>query len=51
MVDERFEDRADAGRQLARALTDRDLSNQLLAHGTQTALKPLDDATSSTTRT
>jgi len=37
--------------QLARALTDRDLSNQLLAHGTQTALKPLDDAMSSTTRT
>ena len=28
--------------QLARALTDRDLSDQLLAHGTETALKLLD---------
>jgi TetR/AcrR family transcriptional repressor of nem operon len=29
--------------QLARALTDRDLSDQLLAHGVETALKLLDD--------
>ena len=29
--------------QLARALTDRDLSNQLLARGTETALKLLDE--------
>jgi TetR/AcrR family transcriptional regulator, transcriptional repressor for nem operon len=29
--------------QLARALTDRDLSNQLLARGVETALKLLDD--------
>ena len=28
--------------QLARALTDRDLSDQLLAHGVETALKLLD---------
>jgi TetR/AcrR family transcriptional regulator, transcriptional repressor for nem operon len=31
--------------QLARALTDRDLSNQLLARGVETALKLLDDRT------
>jgi TetR/AcrR family transcriptional regulator, transcriptional repressor for nem operon len=32
--------------QLARALTDRDLSDQLLAHGVETALKLLDDRAS-----
>jgi hypothetical protein len=32
--------------QLARALTDRDLSDQLLAHGVDTALKLLDDRAS-----
>jgi hypothetical protein len=31
--------------QLARALTDRDLSDQLLARGVETALKLLDDRT------
>jgi transcriptional regulator with XRE-family HTH domain len=30
-------------RQLARALTERELSDQLLAHGVETALKLLDD--------
>ena len=34
--------------QLARGLTDRDLSDQLLAHGVETALKLLDDRVSST---
>jgi TetR/AcrR family transcriptional regulator, transcriptional repressor for nem operon len=37
--------------QVARALTDRDLSDQLLAHGTETALKLLDDPASSIART
>jgi TetR/AcrR family transcriptional regulator, transcriptional repressor for nem operon len=37
--------------QLARALMDRDLSDQLLAHSVQTALNLLDDATSSTATT
>src|SRR6266496_3604997 len=37
--------------QLARALTDRDLSDQLLAQGTETALKLLDDPAPSTART
>jgi TetR/AcrR family transcriptional repressor of nem operon len=34
--------------QLSRALTDRDLSDQLLAQGVETALKLLDDRVSST---
>ena len=34
--------------QLSRALTDRDLSDQLLAQGLETALKLLDDRVSST---
>jgi hypothetical protein len=34
--------------QLARALTDRDLSDQLLAQGVETALKLLDDRVPST---
>jgi hypothetical protein len=33
--------------QLARALTDRDLSDQLLARGVETALKLIDDGVSS----
>ena len=37
--------------QLARAMTDRDLSDQLLAHGTESALKLLDDPASFTART
>jgi TetR/AcrR family transcriptional repressor of nem operon len=37
--------------QLARALTDRDLSDQLLARGMETALKLLEDPASSTART
>jgi len=37
--------------QLARALTDRDLSDQLLARGVQTALKLLDDPAGSIART
>ena len=36
--------------QLARALTDRDLSDQLLARGVETALKLLDDRASSHAR-
>ena len=37
--------------QLARALTDRDVSDQLLARGLETALKLLDDPTSFIART
>ena len=36
--------------QLARALTDRDLSDQLLARGVETALKLLDDSGGATGR-